>query len=155
MRKWGLGEVSGLSRVKITDKWSTHLRTQVFQLWTEHQSNAGSFHSAVIVQSLTLDPFVSLNHDHFMVETCVPVSCLHYLSCVRKIWWGNRTPHCPLTPFTRPSRLAVFKIFLWWHQRVFGDWTSWRTYSRDFGQRSGNWALTLNPSESRVILQTL
>ena len=70
------------------------------------------------------------------------------VTCVRKIWWGNRTPHCPLTPFTTPSRLPVFKIFLWWHQRVFGDWTSWRTYSRDFGQRSGNWALTLNPSES-------
>ena len=54
--------------------------------------------------------------------------------CVRKIWWGNRTPHCPFTPFTRPSRLPVFRIFLWWHQRVFGDWTSGRTYSRDFGQ---------------------
>ena len=87
-----------------------------------------------------------------MAQMHVPVSCLHYLSCVRKIWWGNRTPHCPLTPFTRPSRLPVFRIFLWWHQRVFGDWTSWRTYSRDFGRRSGNWALTLNPSESRVIL---
>ena len=45
MRKWGLGEVSGLSRVKITDKWSTHLRTQVFQLWTEHQSN-GEFYAS-------------------------------------------------------------------------------------------------------------
>ena len=77
------------------------------------------------------------------------------VTCVRKIWWGNRTPHCPLTPFTRPSRHPVFRIFLWWHQRVFGDWTSWRTYSRDFGRRSGNWGLTLNPSESRVILQIL
>ena len=74
---------------------------------------------------------------------------------VGKIWWGNRTSHCPLTPFTRPSKLLVFRIFLWWHQRVFGDWTSWRTYSRDFGQRSGNWALTLNKAESSYRLCSL
>lgn len=49
---------------------------------TEHQGSEDSFHSAIIVLSLTPDPFLSLNHDHFMALTCVHVSYLHCLSCV-------------------------------------------------------------------------
>lgn len=71
------------------------------------------------VQSLTLDPFLSLNHDHFMVETCVPVSGLHALSCVSGRVDGKA--ELPTAPFTRSSRLPVFRAFFWWHQRVFGD----------------------------------
>ena len=49
---------------------------------TEHQGSDDSFHSAIVALSLTPDPFLSLNHDHFMAPTCVPVAYLHCLSCV-------------------------------------------------------------------------
>ena len=57
------------------------------------------------VRSLTLDPCLSLNHDHFMVETCACFWFACLVMCVREIWWESRTPHCPLYQIIQTSSI--------------------------------------------------